>query len=657
MKKRFLIWVSWIAFLVVPPAHAALTTNVWTSFNGGKWESANWSAGVPALSQDVVGITNAFGGGVFSKAVIIDATTASTAPGSMTISNLFISGPVVHQGIQSQQGVNELIITNAGTFTVLSDLNLTTGSVMVVSNSTVFVEGGVVDDGYLELDKGATLHSTSPTHASIVGFSRTTQMAVTGGTWSVSFLIVGDNAGSAGLLEFSSGTINILNDGEIFLGQAGGAGSVLMSGGNWIGPSAEANLTGNSQLNISGGTFTMQSVSLDDNGSGGGAGTFTVSGGTCLLEVFYLDGSSSNPACVWLTGGQLLTTNNPSVATSLPASYIGTGEMTVSNGLWVANQVDVDEGTLTVAGGTVTMLGEFDVGHYLQSAGNVWVTGGQLAVTNGAGKIAVGLLGSGRMVVSGGGVVASSLCIASTNGPSAQLSMLGGSISVWSNLVVGNCSLDGSGFVEMDSGTIYVTNATHDATLEVDSGVFLMNGGTLVVDRLVITNSCSAIFDHTGGTLIATTILLNPGDDTDGDGLPNGWEQAHGLDPLSSTGNNGPDGDPDGDGFSNLQEYLAGSDPQNPLSTPVQVVAPPFQITSVVQVGNNIVLTWNTGGGLTNQVQVTSGGVDGSYSTNGFTNLSPQMIISGTGITTATYTDTDGATNKPSRYYRVRLVP
>ena len=43
--------------------------------------------------------------------------------------------------------------------------------------------------------------------------------------------------------------------------------------------------------------------------------------------------------------------------------------------------------------------------------------------------------------------------------------------------------------------------------------------------------------------------------DSDNDGLPDGWEWKYGLNPLSSTGDDGAVGDPDGDGMSNLQEY------------------------------------------------------------------------------------------------------
>jgi subtilisin family serine protease len=50
-------------------------------------------------------------------------------------------------------------------------------------------------------------------------------------------------------------------------------------------------------------------------------------------------------------------------------------------------------------------------------------------------------------------------------------------------------------------------------------------------------------------------------EDTDGDGLPDWWEEAMGLNPLRAGGHNGADGDPDGDGLTNFYEYLAGTNP------------------------------------------------------------------------------------------------
>jgi len=49
--------------------------------------------------------------------------------------------------------------------------------------------------------------------------------------------------------------------------------------------------------------------------------------------------------------------------------------------------------------------------------------------------------------------------------------------------------------------------------------------------------------------------------DSDGDGMSDGWEFYGGIDPLNATGVNGQQGDPDGDGLSNFDEYINGTSP------------------------------------------------------------------------------------------------
>jgi len=52
--------------------------------------------------------------------------------------------------------------------------------------------------------------------------------------------------------------------------------------------------------------------------------------------------------------------------------------------------------------------------------------------------------------------------------------------------------------------------------------------------------------------------------DAGGDGLPDAWQVAHGLNPFNTNPNSsdGANGDPDGDGLTNIEEYGLGLDPQ-----------------------------------------------------------------------------------------------
>jgi pectate lyase len=106
--------------------------------------------------------------------------------------------------------------------------------------------------------------------------------------------------------------------------------------------------------------------------------------------------------------------------------------------------------------------------------------------------------------------------------------------------------------------------------------------------------------------------------------------------------------DPDGDGLNNLAEFLSGSDPNNSSSG--------LRIISVTPQNNgDMLITWTTVGGHTNAVQATAGG---GYNTN-YVDITtpPHIIVSGIGDVTTNYTEGGGATNAPSRFYRIRLVP
>lgn len=177
-----------------------------------------------------------------------------------------------------------------------------------------------------------------------------------------------------------------------------------------------------------------------------------------------------------------------------------------------------------------------------------------------------------------------------------------------------------------------VVGAT-SATLNIPS----VDGGDAGAYSVIVSNSAGSV-TSSSATL---TVVLNPFQT---------WQQQHFGCTFCSQAAAGAD--PDGDGLSNEAEYLAGTDPNSSASA--------LKILSVANLGTNGqdgVIEWATSGGHTNAVQATAGELDGSYSTNGFADISGPIIIQGSGDQTTNYTDVGGATNSPSRYYRIRLVP
>jgi hypothetical protein len=207
-----------------------------------------------------------------------------------------------------------------------------------------------------------------------------------------------------------------------------------------------------------------------------------------------------------------------------------------------------------------------------------------------------------------------------------------------------------------DGGSMVVTNATADAVLEVRSGKLILNGGVLRVDRLVMTNACG-LFIRNGGTLVVGSLVLDPNLDADGDGMPNGWEQAHGLDPLNSADANV---DNDGDGFTNLQEFRAGTDPNSSVSSLRMVSVQMRQSSSrqtrgvsgqgsggVIIQGNDAQISWQAGGARTNVLQAARSAM-GAYF-----NISPAIVTPDGGDVITNYVDVGAATNAMLRFYRV----
>ena len=62
-------------------------------------------------------------------------------------------------------------------------------------------------------------------------------------------------------------------------------------------------------------------------------------------------------------------------------------------------------------------------------------------------------------------------------------------------------------------------------------------------------------------------------------------------------------------------------------------------------------VAWSADGGLTSVVQATSD------LTGSFTNISPNVVVTGIGRIATNYAEPGGATHQPTRFYRVRQMP
>jgi hypothetical protein len=137
--------------------------------------------------------------------------------------------------------------------------------------------------------------------------------------------------------------------------------------------------------------------------------------------------------------------------------------------------------------------------------------------------------------------------------------------------------------------------------------------------------------------------------------------QIHYFDSTTNA-NAAPNVDADGTGMSNTNKFLAGFNPTNSAAY-LHIISIARTNTTgieVIYLGANGDSTYMPGiVSRTNVLEFTAGTASGSYS-NYFTSTGQTNILSGgTGLGVVTnMVDSGGATNVPSRYYRVRvLVP
>ena len=727
MKAKLLCLTS----LILATAVHAQTTNRWTNDVAGTWlwqTPENWSAGAPSAGQSCF-ITN-----TNSKTIRI----TGVGPGSSsTISNLVLSAPA--------GSTNTLQLDNfesPGVFYIRNCFTLTSGGEFVQNAATTRVEGVTLlpsfrIDGNVWLN-GGWLITTNTSLTTYVGYSGAGQVTTSNALWSAysAYIGYGYLTGSSGTLTVAGGTNSI--SGVFYVGRyANATGTLWVTGGVLTKPIGTVYLgdAGVGRLTVSNGLFNAGELVV---GSGGGTGTVLVAGGTLnagtltignaytsIASLTLAGGTVSSrygtyvgvygPGALWMSGGQLTATGGLSMAQYYPAT------VTISNGLLKARGLSCGygsaaPGTITIAGGKMEIDLTMSLGVFLNtSTGTVWVTGGELCVTNlqnfigsvgtgqitvsnalyRAGEVYVAYGGNGTLTLVGGTCPMNFMRLAASvnttgtvwltdstvtavgfpyvtshigfggvgylavsnstwhanrivvgQGTSARgtLTIDGGEVVAnatvtYGGLLIGLNGCRSTGVVAITSGNLYVTNDTHNCELEVRSGTLNIAGGYVQCDKIIITNAC-ANFVRTGGTFVYYGGLILSAADTDGDGIINSYEIANGLDPLDPVN---ATKDTDGDGLTDLQEYLAGTSPTNNASA--------FRITGIVPEGDDLRITWSTAAGKTNALQHAAG--DGGHYTNAFADI---FIVTNTVGSVTNYLDVGGATNSPTRFYRVRLL-
>jgi hypothetical protein len=203
----------------------------------------------------------------------------------------------------------------------------------------------------------------------------------------------------------------------------------------------------------------------------------------------------------------------------------------------------------------------------------------------------------------------------------------------------------------------YIVGATN-GTLRINgtnlsSNVILRNPGGIVDGVFFVAAAAQSLDYQVDNVFISTILPAAPTPPAD----PFSTWQFNYFSGGSNNSNAAASADPDGDGMSNTNEFLAGFNPTNNTAR--------LKIISIVNVGSDISVTYlgASGDGLvapgpkTNVLESSSGTATGSY-TNAFVSTGQTNILSGgTGVGVITnMIDAGGATNKPSRYYRVRVL-
>lgn len=359
------------------------------------------------------------------------------------------------------------------------------------------------------------------------------------------------------------------NRGTLYMGQFGpGNHLTVTSGGKVYDDVGElghgASSSSNTVVVDGGGSVWSNRSGLNVGSFGGFSQLLMIQNGgavydeTCILG---FDTASSNntvvvsgPGSVWRHANQLAIglsgTDNQLVITNGGAVISARGGVnTGKNRIWVSGSGSIwSNVTFLIFGGTSNLLeatgggkvfcnegrlggndntvGVTDPGSVWTSRTNLYVgylgAGNQLALTTGGVACAEnGILGfedgdsNNTVLVTGAGALLNcrnTLQVGVDGNCNSLVISNGGAVSVLSaGLVVGVGRTCAGNQVTLAGGTLTVTNATGSCALDVRRGLFVLNGGAVNTDRLLVTNDASSAFTFSSGSLKTKWTIVDNG--------------------------------------------------------------------------------------------------------------------------------------------------
>jgi len=547
------------------------------------------------------------------------------ANGTLIFTNQYaVTGSIVTNVLEviALAGPGALII-NAGTVSVVSGTNAFQvrlgNSGAATGNSMTITNGGKLLSEMAEIGDSSSYNT-----AVVVGVGSVWSNWTSSANLTTNRIALGEGTlSSYNYLAVQSGAI-LANNGELSIGVTNTSPyNTVVFGG--VGAPSSIENSGHVEVGVDGQTY---------------GNTLVVTNASLTCDILSVGGTGATNNLLNLTAGTI-TVNGPmdveaSNTVKFTAGALILGSMSFDSTANNGGPFVVGDG----ADAAVYAMYTGDTGyHYF---------GGGLVITNDA-------------TLEGNGTLVGNVTVLGTFAPGFGV----GSIYCSNNLTFGS-----SAVLDYDLGTLsdsvtVNSNLTLDGTIDVSSSgglaagnYVIFNYGSLINNGLIVGSMPGGFSATVSNDAANLRILLVV---TGGSSNPFTTWQNHYFGCTSCPLAQG-NADPDGDGMSNTNEFLAGFNPTNSAAY--------LHIINIVRTNNNtdIRVTYLGANGdstysggpasRTNVLEFTAGTANGSYATNNFASTGQtNILMGGMGLGVVTnMVDSGGATNKPSRYYRVRVL-